>query len=353
MRIAVVINKLYGGGAERTLALLSQDWEAAGHTIDILTFSDVPPGYPHGGRHTVLGPVGARGVRRVLQVCQRGWRLRRWLLDHRPQQIIAFMESAGFPAVCAAASIGMRGRLITSVRNNPQMVSASHRILIRMLYRLPRRVVALSEGVRRALIDDFGLPPRRVRTILNPVFWPGAIPTIAPPKRPFLLSVGRLHVQKGMDRVIEAFAALATQWTGDLLILGEGEQRAALEAQVQALGLADRVHLLGFREDAHAWMRQAMGLVLASRYEGWCNVLVEAMAVGCPVLAMDAPYGPREVLAGGRYGLLVPADDVSALVAGMRRLIDEPKLRQRLRQRGCQRAQHFHPARRALAWIAC
>jgi len=131
------------------------------------------------------------------------------------------------------------------------------------------------------------------------------------------LAVGRLTKQKDFPTLIKAFAKVLENRPTRLLILGEGPDRAALEALVRQLGLEDAVAMPGFVENPYAYMSRSALYVLSSRWEGLPTVLIEALYCGAPVIATDCPSGPREILANGQHGQLVPVGDVTALAQAM------------------------------------
>jgi glycosyltransferase involved in cell wall biosynthesis len=189
-------------------------------------------------------------------------------------------------------------------------------------YRAADAIVAVSGGVAEDLADFGRLPERKMRVIHNPVF-DADIETLA--RAPLthtwferqepsiVLAVGRLHRQKGFDILLDAFATARAEVDCRLVILGEGPERAALLAKAEALGLSYDIDMPGFVENPFPLMARAGAFVLSSRWEGFPNALVEAMACGAPVIAADCPSGPREILGSGRYGKLVPAENLQAL----------------------------------------
>lgn len=130
---------------------------------------------------------------------------------------------------------------------------------------------------------------------------------------PVILGVGRLSLQKDFPTLIRAFTIVRKQLPARLMILGEGEERPQIEAMIKELGLASEVALPGFVSNPYAFMSRAAVFVLSSVYEGLPTVLIEAMAVGTPVVSTDCPSGPREILGFGKYGMLVPVRDFEAL----------------------------------------
>jgi len=155
-------------------------------------------------------------------------------------------------------------------------------------------------------------------------------PWFAPGEPPVILSVGRLTKQKDYPTLIRAFALVHRERPARLMILGEGEERPKLEALIQELSLDDDVSLPGFVDNPYAYMARSAVFVLSSAWEGLPTVLIEAMAVGTPVVATDCPSGPAEILEGGKWGKLVPVGDVEALAEAIARKISSPMQKSRL-----------------------
>jgi glycosyltransferase involved in cell wall biosynthesis len=182
-----------------------------------------------------------------------------------------------------------------------------------------------------------------MRTVYNPVVTPELLaqaeaiaphPWLQDGGPPVVLGVGRLVDQKGFATLLEAVARLRRERPLRLLVLGEGRRRGALERQARRLGLGADFALPGFAPNPFAYMARAGVFVLSSVYEGLPGVLIQALACGCPVVSTDCPDGPREILAGGEYGPLVPVGDAAALAAAIGRVLDAPPDRERLRRRG-------------------
>ena len=154
-----------------------------------------------------------------------------------------------------------------------------------------------------------------------------------PASGPYIVSVARLdEIQKDHRTLLRAYARLVETHEGgalreDLVIVGDGGFRAELEALAVELGIGERVHFTGYRNNPHAVVARASALVLSSRYEGMPMVLLEALALGKPVISTDCPTGPREILDDGRFGLLVPIGDVGALAGALGRLLSDGALR--------------------------
>jgi len=226
---------------------------------------------------------------------------------------------------------------------------------VRTAYRRADRVVAISDGVGHALTDRFHLDASHVITIPNAVdlvtVRARAGEAVAHlPDGPFIVAAGRLTRQKGFDVLIRAFAEKLSGRRLTLVILGEGPERAPLERLVRALGLDGRVQLPGFAANPWSYFARAAAFVCASRWEGFGNVIIEAMACGTPVVATDCDFGPREIVRHGESGLLVPVDDEDALGEALASLVAQPALATRLADAGRRRAEDFDVAAMARAY---
>lgn len=174
--------------------------------------------------------------------------------------------------------------------------------------------------------------------------------------RPYLISVARLdEIQKDHATLIKAYA-LARQTRGgnlDLVIVGDGASRAELEELARTLGLGTHIHFTGYRSNPFPLMRNARALVLSTRYEGMPMALIEAMALGLPVIASDCPTGPRDILDDGRAGILVPVGDVEALALALGTVMSDDARAADLAQRASARAEYFAPAASNARLWAC
>ena len=353
MKIVVIINTLRRGGAERVVSRLTREW-AKSHEVVLALFSTKQIAYGYGGR---IADVGLRlpasnSVQKVSRIWIGAVRLVQLFQRERPDRIISFMESANFPAIMAAGMTGLLSRLYVSVRNNPRFMRIPYRLLMPWLYRRPARVIGASKGIRDRL-EKMGVPGDRLSFIPNPVVIGrrSEMRGVPFPHR-FVLGAGRLVRQKGFDQLLRAFATLSGRHDLHLVVLGEGVEREALIELTETLGIGDVVHFPGAVSDIEAWYRSAACFVLSSLYEGWPNVLMEAMANGCPVISYDCEYGPAEIVEDGKSGLLVTQGDIGALAAGISRLTVDEALRGRLAKEGIKRGRKFAVKEIASRWLA-
>lgn len=224
--------------------------------------------------------------------------------------------------------------------------------LMKKLYPHAAGVVAVARNTALDIRGRLELPSGKVRCIYNPVVndellqqaaMPDAHPWLGEKEMPVFLGVGRLVKKKDFAMLIKAFSLVRLQRAARLIILGEGELREELEGYIRQLGLRQDVSLPGFVENPFAYMAHCDAFVLSSWWEGLANVLIEAMACGCPVISTDCPGGPREILQDGEYGMLIPVGDAGAMARAMMKTIDSPSDR----DKGKKRADFFSSQRAA------
>ncbi|MBZ4397150.1 glycosyltransferase [Myxococcus sp. XM-1-1-1] len=233
---------------------------------------------------------------------------------------------------------------------------------LRLLYPRMQRIVACGHDTARSFQSLVPVPEERLQVIPNFVDGEvvraaadGPVPDWAGPvfERPVVIAVGRLEPQKGFDVLIRAHA-LARQEGVDhhLLILGVGSLEAELKALARSLGVESSVFMPGFASNPHALMRRAAVFALSSRFEGLPMVLLEALALGCPVVSTDCPSGPAEVLENGRHGVLVPVEDAPALAQALARAVLDEVHRKDLARKARARAEELSSAKALGAWEA-
>lgn len=347
MRILCFLPDFGGGGAQRTLINLAASFRFAGHDV-ILAAAQ-----PDGPARAWIDPqlrtvaVGRGQLRNAL------FPLARLVRAEQPDVILSSVLDANVVAVAARALAGRpRAKLVVRETNSHRArgdIGVLRQRLTRLAYPRADAVVALSEGVRRELIADYGLPPASVVTIHNPVgvdtLAAEAKQASAPPVEKdgrWIVGVGRLTRQKGFDRLIRAVAALKGQKV-QLVLVGEGPDRDALAAQARDAGVG--LIMPGFVRHPMHWLAHADLFVLSSRWEGFGHVIVEAMAAGAPVVAFDCPYGPRDIITDRVDGLLAPDGDEAALAKAMAELLDDRDLARRLGAAAAEKAMHFSSAR--------
>lgn len=334
LRVCLVIPGMGTGGAERVLAQLANHWAALGWQVSLLTFAGRElPVYQALSPEIALRPLDlmrpSRGLREgILNNLRRVARLRQAIRESRPDAVLSFIDQANITTL--AATLGLGIPVVVSERVDP----AHHDIgrlwsaLRSLLYPFATAVVVQTT---RVAAQFRWLTRRRIVVLPNMIPAPAhsAQPAAGDGREGVIGGVGRLVRQKGFDLLIAAFARIADRhpsWR--LKIWGDGPERPALERQVAETGLGNRIELAGVTAQPGGWIEDVDLFVLSSRYEGFPNVLGEAMAAGLPVVAFDCPSGPRDIIREG--GLLVAAEDIGALSDALDRAIKDGGLRRTL-----------------------
>lgn len=333
-RIAIFLPSLIGGGAERVMVTLANCLARRGLTVDLVAarlggkygayLKDVSP---------AVNVVDLKASRLVFCLPALVGYFR-----HTPPDIcLSAINQANVLAIVARRLAGKRFRLAVSERNSLanelQGRTLRNRVLpwlMRRTYPFADAIIAVTKGVGDELVSIAGLDRRNVITIHNPVPVDhirrlAAEPTseIGEYPGPLIIGAGRLEAQKDFPTLIRAFALLRAQRPCRLVILGEGSRRPELEALVAELDLSSDVSLPGFAANPYSWMKRADLFVLSSAWEGFANVLAEAMACGTTVISTDCPSGPTEILEDGKWGRLVPVGDAGAMAAAMAAALDD------------------------------
>lgn len=336
-KIALFLPSLRGGGAERMMVHLARGFVERGLNADIVLakaegpyLSQVPP---------EVRIVDLKASRILLAFPG----LVRYLRKERPEALLSTLNHANIVALLARLLSNVSTRVViriaatisTGLRNSPSTKKIMNLYLMKYCYPRADGVVAISNGVADDIIEVIGLACDRIKVIYNPVVTPGLFsqskepvdhPWFTANSPPIILGVGRLTVQKDFTTLIKAFSIVRRNRLARLIILGEGEQRTKLEALVRELGLEEDVSMPGFVDNPFAYMSKASVFVFSSIWEGLGNVLVEAMACGCPVVSTDCPSGPAEILENGKWGKLVPVGNAEALAVAVENTLNESNL---------------------------
>ena len=335
-KIALFLPSLHVGGAERVLLNLAWGFDERGLAVDLVVakaegpyLSQVPKG---------IRVVDLRASRILTSVPALAHYLRR----ERPAVMLSAIDHANIVALWARKLSAAPSRIVVSVHSTLTRATSNEphvrgRLVPRLagwFYPWADEVVAVSQGVAEDLAASTGLSAERIKVIYNPVVTPELLkkaqepldhPWFASGQPPVILAVGRLTVAKDYPTLIRAFALVRAKRSVRLMILGEGEERSGLENLVRELKLEENVLLPGHVDNPYNYMAQAAVFVLSSAWEGFGNVLVEAMAVGTPVVSTDCPSGPAEILEGGKWGRLVPTGNPAALADAITAtIIDRP-----------------------------
>jgi glycosyltransferase involved in cell wall biosynthesis len=273
----------------------------------------------------------------------------------KPRSILGFMEYSNILSILANRLGGTGCRVVASVHNAPSNRTSEYKkdywekvidLLMRVLYNSASAIVVVSRSIGRELVDKYGIREELVHVISNPIDLEKVRSLArAEADSPFpggelILSAGRLTKQKGFDDLLPAFSMLGD--TGaHVVVLGAGREEQNLKRLASGLGIENRVTFAGYRENPYAYMRRATLFVLASRYEGFGVVLVEAMACGLPVVSTRSYDGIDNIIEDGKTGLLVDVGDRRGLADAIRSLLENPARRASMAEAGRRKAEEF------------
>jgi glycosyltransferase involved in cell wall biosynthesis len=352
VKLCVVIPSLQGGGAERVAVTVLSALDAAKYERVLYLFSG------EGVYFDRLAPEV-----RVVIAKERSWvgrmrELAAFLRTFRPDIVMPFLSY--FITATAVRFAGSRARVVfnqgtptTGFLDDPDFSwrnPARRRIfsaVTRFFYRRADAVVVTSEGVGDDLVTTYGVPRAKIRVLHNPVDLEAIaqaasepISDVVPmPARPVVVSAGRLAAVKNYALLIDAVAELSAHQPVDAWILGDGDERDSLAQRVLGKGLTGAVRFLGFQANPWRFMARASAFVLTSTYEGFGNVLIEAMACGVPVVATRSP-GTTEIISDGTNGLLVD-HDATAVATAIERLLRDGDLSRRIVSQARAGVEHY------------
>lgn len=334
MKILFTVASMAGGGAERVISILASHLIGDGHQVMIVMTAGERVDYQLDPKIQVISIGGTSGGSMAKRL-KRIQKLRALFRQNQDGVIVSFGLGSNF--YTAAAHLGLKNRLVISERNDP--AACPHPYFRNRVFDCADRLVFQTQ-------DALECFPRRLRekgcVIPNPISG-----TIIPPykgtRKKTITAVGRLEPQKNYPLLLKAFAAFHEKCPAYTLhIYGRGEMLAALEELSQELGIAKAVRFEGYAWDVHEKIKDAGMYVLSSDYEGISNALLEAMALGLPVVATDCPIGGSKLcIAHEKNGLLVPVGDIKKMEEAMSRLASCEELADRLGEEAVKVRQRF------------
>jgi glycosyltransferase involved in cell wall biosynthesis len=385
-RLAFLLDNLSGGGAEQVVLNLAAEFVELGYRVDLLVcklegnlVKKIPPGInvvrleSHSAVQGLFSAMRADpgGALMLLGAFVRSGKvpgalgfmpaIADYLGENQVQALVSALPKSNINAVLAKQLAGSNVRVIVGVHIHLTMLESAGwssgkarmrnlRPLMSRYYRQADGIVAVSRGVAEDAADYLNIPAHEVVTIYNPIAidevfrlskealsheWlvDGSVPVV--------LGIGRLVEQKNFPLLVRAFASVRKNRRVRLIILGGDESsprqcrhKRELFDLASSLGVSEDFDMPGYVSNPYAYLSRAALFVLSSRFEGFGNVLIEALLCGCPVVSTDCPSGPAEILLDDRYGRLVPVDDEEALADAMTSMLDCPPDEEVLRARG-------------------
>lgn len=365
-RVLFLLSHFHKGGMQRAVSNISQSLPAA---IDLHVgyFGSDAPGYPLRARVHDFG-LPARSsdtlLGKALNAMRRLRALNQYVASNEIETVVSFGESANLYNLLAVHS----ARKVISIRvaieeqlDSEKRFAPLLRRLVGVLYPRADGVVCVSDELaRRARLAWPGMAGRIV--VINNLYRLDAVREQAAESLPpahahllgarYVLTVGSLVHQKGHDLLLEAFASKQIPADVRLVLLGSGELRDELIRKAADLGIGARCDFIDFDPNPYRYMARAAVFVLPSRFEGFPNVLVEAMACGAPVVAFDCPTGPKEILGEGEFGILVRPMSAAALRAAIGEILGSADERHRYCKAALRRSEDYGTGRIADRWTS-
>lgn len=357
MKIVFIINSLEGGGAERVISTLTSYFvNEKKHHVSIITlhkancFYNMPPSVKIVNLKSGFLCVGPG---KILLLPLLAMELSLRLKSLRPDAVISLLVRSNL-AHLMTRWFGNRSKIVISERCNTEAVypdtSLGNKVmktLIKLLYPKADRIISISEGVKQSLVQ-LGVPAKHNFAIHNPQ----NLEAILKKSRKSLknktnkdaftvITIGRLVDQKDHKTLLKAHKIIREALNVQLVIMGEGPLETSLKEYAAELEIADSVSWIGWQDNPFESMAKADLFVLSSKYEGFGNVIIEAMACGLPVVSTDCPSGPGEILMNGEYGALVPVGDSEGIARAVIKLLQDRALYNALQEKGFKRADDF------------
>ncbi len=334
--IALFMQDLHGGGAERMTINLARGLADRGHKVDLIVTKGE-------GAYLDLVPQNVRLIDLktkvpILSVSA----MKKYLIAEKPHSVLGVLNQPNVAALVARRLCGSKAKIVISIRNTlTEEAKNAKSLRMKMMPTIVKAVAKWADAVvsvSSGAADDFarltGIDRERIQVIYNPVVDDSLLaqskirpdhPYFVDGHKPVVLAAGRLSHQKDYPTLLRAFAEVRKNYEARLMILGEGPDRDALTQLATELGIVNDLALPGFVSPPFGHMGHCSVFVLSSLFEGLPGVLIQAMACGAPVVATNCRSGPFEILRNGEYGLLSSVGDVAALAANITSALDHPK----------------------------
>jgi glycosyltransferase involved in cell wall biosynthesis len=353
-KIMFIIHSLTGGGAERVLINIINHMDQTRNKITLIIFEDKIEFKDEIKNWNSIVCLNKRSPFDFFKIILQ---LRKHIQNFKPEVVVSFLFYASIVTVLSVLGLKTVKKIVIREGNTlPEYLLAERfsylkKCLIKYTYKKASYIIAVSKGVKYSLIKELSLPYEKVKIVYNPVpldeiesstHYEIRHPFFESKNSHIVIGSGRLVAQKRFDRLIRAFSLLLkNEENARLIILGKGPLKAELEELAINLGIDNCIDLVGFQSNPYSWLAKADTFVLSSDYEGFPMTLLEAMACGVPIVSVDCPSGPSELIENGKNGILVQQNDEMALAEGMINLLKNERLRKRFSIEGKKRILNF------------
>jgi len=353
-KLLFVISSLRGGGAERVVVNLINHLDRNKYECLLVIFEnklDLQKDLDFSVRIVSLNKKSRWDFLKII------FKLRKTIDGYKPDSVISFLQYTNIVTVLSTLFQIRNYTLIISERSYPRKYLTTTRLgylkrwLMSFTYKRADKIITVSKAIKRVLEEDFSIPPEKIKVVYNPVSLEEIIfksqkavehPFFKDGNAQVIISAGRLVKLKRYDRLLRVFSLIRkSQKTARLIILGKGILKRELENLALKLKINKFVSFVGYKDNPYAWMSKADIFVLSSAYEGFPNVLIEAMACGVPVISTDCLSGPREIITNGKNGILVPVGDERKLAEAILDLLNNEKKRKKFSLEAKKRVKDF------------
>lgn len=357
-KLFVVIHSLRWGGSERVLINLLNGLDREKFSITLVLYErvfDYP--LPENIDIRILDIYTGRNFLILLKsFFLKIINLAKLFSQNKPDVIFSLLSTTNVTVILAKLLSRVKSRLVISEHTHPSENLKNEpygfitRLLIKRFYPKADKIISVSNGIKTDLTKNFNIPEGKITVIYNPVDLDNikmlSEEDVDHPwfqeETPVIVSAGRLTKEKGFPYLLKAFSILRKSNTCcRLLIIGDGEEKKKLVEMANDSGYKEDIEFLGFQKNPFKYMARSSLFVLSSIFEGFGNVIIEAMALGLPVISTDCPSGPSEIIEDRENGLLVPVRDEYALSEAILEVLTNKELRDKLVRKAKARAESF------------
>lgn len=334
-KIAIFLPSLSDGGAEKVMVSLANNFASKFYSVDLLLVSQ--EGVYFNMLSDEVRLINLDKSRAIYVVP----RILKYLKNERPDVLLSALTHTNVIALICKVLCLRKIRVVVSERSiisNSTLLSGNclyliNKSILKLLYPLADSIIAISKGCAKDLVETLKISNKKIVVINNPLIKDSninindsnedKINLSLQHNNNLIIAVGRLKKVKNFPLLIKAFDIVRKTVPSSLIILGEGPERNNLEKLIKELHLEKSISLPGFVNNPIDYMKKSEVFVSSSSWEGFGNVIVEAMSVGLKIVSVDCPGGPREILEDGKWGKLVPLNNVSLLADAIKKIIDE------------------------------
>lgn len=333
-KISIITPSLNGGGAEKVAVNLANYYASTGHNVDLVVFKLIGPYQLMVSDKVNLVNLDVTRTRYAF------FKIRSYLKNNQNARVLSVIRDSNIFVGLAAFGLQLKklsfreANTLDAVENQKLPRKSFYKLLMKIAYGRADNVIANSDDTKSDLVAHNIVCANKVEVIRNPVLVPEYQQLkftevdedwFRQTETKVILTVGRLHIQKNYHFLVSAFKDVyQADKSARLMVVGEGDEKPRLLAQIDKEGLTDVVKIVEFQNNIYPYYENADVFALSSQWEGFGNVLVEALSVGLPVVSTNCPGGPKMILENGKYGTLVPLGDKQAYVDALLKALENP-----------------------------